>query len=202
MIRVLWIGLFFILLACDSNSKKFNHLENDLRTVSSNFNQLEGRWSGNFQKLNPTFDTVYYIDLKEKIEYQLSGTISDSSLVKSISLKDTFDILPITIHIFNIDSMKLTAEAKISCELFERQIPLNADISQNLRGLKIIHFGEIEKVHKSQDALSTEISTYQYKSLQSALTSKAFQLELKKQSNDSLVFGLPYGYGLIKVSRL
>jgi hypothetical protein len=31
--------------------------------------------------------------------------------------------------------------------------------------------------------------------------SKSFELEVIKQSKDSLVLGLPYGYGLIKLGK-
>ncbi|WP_296622512.1 hypothetical protein [Marivirga sp.] len=203
MIRILLIGFscIFILIACNSNNKKFNDFADDLEKVSSNFKQLEGKWTGTFQKLNPTFDTLYYEDLTEKLEYQLSGGISDSSLVKSIVIKDTFDILPIAMHFFNIDSLKLTAEAKISSKIIELQISVTADISQNLRGLKILHFGELQLPTQSKDSFLTNINIYQYESLQQALTSENFELELIKQSKDSLVFGLPYGYGLLKLGK-
>ena len=201
MYRIFLIGFLFMLLACTSNSKKFNDLAHDLEGVTLNFKQLEGKWTGSFQKLDPTYDTLYYDDLTKKMQYQLTGEVLDSSLVKTVEIKDTFDIMPIAIHIFNVDSTKLTAAAKISSKLFESQLPITSDLTQNLHRLKILHFGELQFPTLSKDSLITNINTYQYESLQEALMSKSFELEVIKQSKDSLVLGLPYGYGLIKLGK-
>lgn len=200
MIRVL--PIIFFLIACNSNSSKFKNLSDELKVVSSKFNQLDGKWIGTFQKLNPIYDTIYYEDLKEKLEYKLSGAISDSSLVKSIIIKDTFELLPITLHFFNIDSTTFKGIVKISGQDIERETPITIDISRNMKKLNLIRLGEIQSPASTHDSLVTSINLYRHESLQQALNSDSFELELRKQSHDSLIFGLQEGYGLIKLGKV
>lgn len=154
---------------------------------------LGGEWEGYFQELNPSYDTLFFNSVDEKLEFMLSGSVSDSSLLKEVTVRDTFQVKPVHIDFGTLDRQDWSGVAQITFPEADSTIsvPLGLDLATYLSdGSRQITFGSTDETNPLR-----LFDRLQHDSFQRAFSSPAFNLVINSLSADSLVFSLPAGYG-------
>lgn len=160
---------------------------------------LDGEWQGFYQELNPSFDTVFFNSVEQKLEFMLSGSVSDSSLVKEVAVRDSFRTRSVVVDLRQMDRQSWTGIAKITFADGDsvRSMPVSLDLGTYLSdGLREITFGASDET----DPMHV-FDRWQQTSFQEALSSPSFNLVVEKLSVDSLRFSLPNGYGQMLLVR-
>jgi len=157
---------------------------------------IKGNWKGCYEILSPTYDTTFYKSHEEKLEFILSNEISDSSLIKELVIKDTFQTAPIEID-FNID------EGKTKFLLGTPDTTYSIDFRLSYYQESRIQFG-FDTLTNIEDSTQLVVGfpLSNHGSLQQALLSKSFELIIKTHSKDSMTLGLDQGYGEIKLKKV
>lgn len=164
---------------------------------------MKGKWQGAYEALDPSYDTVFYSSLKEKTEYLLSGSVADSSLIKDVSIRDTFNLRIVAFEFELSDATSWTGMAQV---IFAgdsiMKLPATMNMVDNLDDGPIqMKFGVTSDTVSNETRFYEDIKAAAHISFQDAFLSQSFILAIDHLSEDSLRFSLPGGYGKMNLTR-
>lgn len=188
--------------ACNDNRKlTIDDIVEKGEILDATAAKLEGKWSGFYQELDLKFDTVFYEKYEDKLEYLLSGTISDSSLVKGITLLDTFDVKPVQLEFMHSGTAVWAGTVKITFAGDSTvRLPFTLDLPANLsEDFLRIGFGVIDDSDTIEVWPLYELTSFE--SFDDAFLSGSFHLAILRIAEDSMRLALPGGYGKMVLGR-
>ncbi|MCX2742766.1 hypothetical protein OO013_02750 [Mangrovivirga sp. M17] len=181
------IFVFVFIVGCIKQEKSNSFIEFYEKSERS-LKLLEGKWEGKFQVIDPKTDTVFYKNLTEKLEYQLTGEILDSSLVKEIVIVDTFSYKPIRIDFdnLNLDSLKLQSSISILDSVYH--LPVFIQPAYDVTDSELmLHFGEQKGLKLSEDSMQViSMPVIHFNSFEEVFRSEGVLLKCDLITQDSL----------------
>lgn len=167
-------------------------------SVSMIYEYLPGKWEGEYQLNSYSIDTLYFNGLEEKIEFQLTESLQDSSLVSGIEIKREKMSGEMAITFL---SDEVGFRAQIETDSAYRDYLLNISVDNSYS----FFFGEYDTlVNKSVEVPSDHLDAFLIRNGFSpgpSLKSNYFPLVVEEFSKFKLTFKTILDDGEITLSR-
>ena len=156
---------------------------------------LEGKWRGYYECLEFTVDTTFYNSYEEKLEFMLTNSVTDSTLIKEVILKQDTIKRPIFV-VFNIeDKSSRSNNVVVETSSTKRVFPFSTrySIFEYKNSERELHFGEDEGAQGAFMSLpdGTLISNV----LDDSLSWDNIDLTIELMNRDSAIFNFKSGVG-------
>ncbi len=195
---------FLLLISCNRTKSNQQAFETILETDSLQtqlYKSLNGTWSGYYECLKFSVDTTFYASSQETLEYLLTNTVSDSSLVKEVTLNQNTIKRPLFLT-FNIeDEYSEHNDVIVKTAETERVFPFSTRFSilEYKNSDRTLHFGEDEGGQRTFMSLpdGTMISNV----LNDSLSWDNIDLVIESITDDSAIFKFETGIGKLVLKK-
>ena len=197
----------FTFLSCSTNKKADETIDRILESwdrLQFEMIHLKGKWTGYYEELNPTYDTVFYNNIKEKLEFKLTNKVNDSSLIKELIIRDTFKLrrLDLIFNDFDTSSLSTTVQLIFGDSDSTLNLPVSLNLDENIiYETSNIQFGHSNHINSDSSLMIEMPAELNQRFFNDIFFSEYFTLTISKLTNDTLLFTLPYGQGKMVMTR-